>query len=911
MQFPQSVLSVLERGGHLVTANARSARDLRQLYSEHQVLHTQRDAWASPRIYDWHSWLAEQWHQLLLTGTEPRLLLNALQEESIWAAIIRPEVESRSLISPREVGRLAQNAWARLAAYGGLAKLRQGPWGTADTAGDRSLSTDTQEPELFRRWALEFERRCQRSEWLSAALLPWVIAEAITHRTVNAPAEVAWTGFDRTTPAEAAVHAALDIAGCAQSNASLDTHAATRRVSLPTLEQELEACALRARDTLRENPSARIGVLLQNPSSVRAQLDRIFRRVLMPDSEALRTVPEKAVYEFTLGLPLGDIPMVRAALLLLQWMDGPIEREQISWLLSTGFFALTEDTTALTAADARLQQEELLPPEMKLDALLNRLEKHAHIGGAVARWVSAMRQARALIAPQLTRERSCSQWVETVVAALSAAGWPGTRVEDSISYQVRDRWHDILEDVASLDFAETRLSYDKFLGHLVSHAQSALFTSESEGAPVSISGVLESAGRVYDAAWVLQATDDAWPIRSSAHSMLPRWLQAELAMPRGDSAQDAAFSAAVFARLTHSTVSLTFSYARESSTGTQRPALLFADFPLDILTGATVRKSAYLAGAFEDLPAVVWPGVTHEAGGQDTLKMQAACPFQAFAAKRLGARELRSSAHGLDAAQRGTLLHNVLQTLWTDPRMKSSAGLHALVTNNALTMCIAEHVDKWLGKYAVDASVWDEAYLQLERQRLCTLIDSWLMLELDRPPFEVENTEQKKTVDIKGLRLNIRLDRVDKLVGEEGVAGHILLDYKTGDVHASKWLGPRIEEPQLPLYATAGDVDGLVDVFFAQLRPGKLCFTGSSAESQELVSANATKKRTAESAEHFNTTLASWAEWLNETSQQFQDGLAIVDPKNGPETCKYCALGGLCRVAESGRPSQAADEDEQ
>ena len=909
MQFPQGVLSILECGGQLITANARSARDLRQLHSEHQALHSQT-AWASPQIHDWHSWLSEQWHQLLLTGAEPRLLLSGLQEESIWAAIIRPELEARSLISPAEVARLAQNAWARLATYGGLAKLRQGPWDFAETGSDRSLSNETQEPELFRRWAVEFERRCQRNGWLSSSLLPWVIAEAISDRTLNAPIEIAWTGFDRTTPAEAAIQAALTTAGCAQSNAPLNMHAATRRVSLPTLEQEIEACALWARDTLRENPSARVGVLLQNPSGVRAQLDRTFRRILMPGSEALRTTLEKPAYEFTLGLPLGDIPMIRSALLLLQWMDGAIERDQISWLLSTGFFALSEDTIALTAADARLQQEELLPPEMTLDALLSRLERHAHIGGAVGRWTSAMRQARAAITPQLARDRSCRQWVETIVAALSSAGWPGTRVEDSVSYQVRDRWHDILEDVASLDFTETRLPYEKFLGHLLSHARSALFTSQSEGAPVSISGVLESAGRLYDAAWVLQATDDAWPIRSSAHSMLPHWLQAELAMPRGDAQQDSDFSWSVLKRLQHSTASITFSHARESAAGTQRPAPLFDGFPLEVLSLAADRKSAYLAEPFEDLAAITWPGVTHEAGGQDTLKMQAACPFQAFASKRLGARELRSSAHGFDAAQRGTLLHNVLQTLWNDPRMKSNAGLHALVASNTLTACITEHVDKWLGKYSSDAGAWDDAYLQLERQRLCTLIDSWLMLELNRPSFEVESTEQKKAVDIHGLRLNIRLDRVDKLVNDEGTEGRILIDYKTGDVHASRWLGPRIEEPQLPLYAIAGHVDGLRDIFFAQLRPGKVCFTGSSAESQELVSVNPTRKRSAASEENFSAMLARWTEWLNETSQQFQDGLASVDPKNGADTCKYCALGGLCRVSESGRAPQAPDEEE-
>jgi ATP-dependent helicase/nuclease subunit B len=909
MQFPQSALSLLDRGGQLITANARSARDLRHFHGEHQAARAQQDAWASPQIYDWHSWLAEMWQRLLLTGTESRLLLSGPQEEFLWASIIRPEVETRSLISPQEVARLARTAWERLATYGGLARLRQGPWGAADN--DRSNTANTQEPELFRRWAIEFERRCQRNGWLSSAVLPWVIAEAIAQRTLEVPAEIAWSGFDRTTPAEAALRAALEAAGGLQSDAASDRVADPRRIAAQASEQEIEACAQWARDLLRDRSDARIGILLPNPADVRAQLDRVFRRILMPASTGLRVSPERPLYEFTLGLPLGDVPMVRSALLLLQWMAAPIEREQISWLLASGFFALSEDTTALAVADTKLQQEELMPPEMSLGLLLARLERAGNTAGAVGRWASAMRQAKAIIHPLLDRDRSCRQWVDAIADALRAAGWPGTRAEDSVSFQVRDRWHDILVALASLDFAGTRLSYGKFLGYLLSQAHSALFTAESEDAPVSISGVLESAGRLYDAVWVLQATDDAWPIRSSAHSMLPQWLQAELAMPRGDAQQDAAFSSAVFKRLQQSSSQLVFSYAREGANGPQRPAPLLAAITEENTAAISEPRSLFLAEAFEDTSAIAWPGGAHEAGGQDTLKMQAACPFQAFAVKRLGTRDQRSSAHGLDAAQRGILLHNVLHTLWNDPRMKSSIGLHALVASNILAPCIEEHVDRWLGTFAADGSEWTETYLQLERQRLCTLIDSWLMLELDRPPFEVEKTEQTNPVEIAGLKLRIRLDRVDRLVSDEDSAGRILLDYKTGDANSARWMGPRIDEPQLPLYAVAGKVDALRDVFFAQLRPGKLCFTGSGADSQALVSVNATAKSAVESAAAFNAALGSWREWLDETSRQFQDGLATVDPKKEAETCRYCPLGSLCRVAETGHaPALQGDGEE-
>jgi len=42
------------------------------------------------------------------------------------------------------------------------------------------------------------------------------------------------------------------------------------------------------------------------------------------------------------------------------------------------------------------------------------------------------------------------------------------------------------------------------------------------------------------------------------------------------------------------------------------------------------------------------------------VKDQAACPFRAFAAHRLGAEGLQFPHTGLDALERGTLVHRVL-----------------------------------------------------------------------------------------------------------------------------------------------------------------------------------------------------------------------------------------------------------
>ena len=52
----------------------------------------------------------------------------------------------------------------------------------------------------------------------------------------------------------------------------------------------------------------------------------------------------------------------------------------------------------------------------------------------------------------------------------------------------------------------------------------------------------------------------------------------------------------------------------------------------------------------------------------------------------------------------------------------------------------------------------------------------WLALERQRAPFEVLAVEEARSVEIGGVRLELRLDRADRLDG----GGDLLLDYKTG-----------------------------------------------------------------------------------------------------------------------------------
>jgi ATP-dependent helicase/nuclease subunit B len=162
-----------------------------------------------------------------------------------------------------------------------------------------------------------------------------------------------------------------------------------------------------------------------------------------------------------------------------------------------------------------------------------------------------------------------------------------------------------------------------------------------------------------------------------------------------------------------------------------------------------------------------------------------------------------------------------------------------------------------------------------------------------------------------GLRVQVRPDRVDRLA--DGTLA--IVDYKTGKVRSEAWLGPRPDEPQLPLYATAcvqgvvggqgGGAERVGALMFAQLRPGDTRAVALAHAEGLLPGATVigpTEIRITRPG--WDGLLADWQEVLAQLAQQFVAGDAAVAPKDYPQTCRTCALALACRAAERSSAAQ-------
>jgi len=163
-------------------------------------------------------------------------------------------------------------------------------------------------------------------------------------------------------------------------------------------------------------------------------------------------------------------------------------------------------------------------------------------------------------------------------------------------------------------------------------------------------------------------------------------------------------------------------------------------------------------------------------------------------------------------------------------------------------------------------------------------------------------------VSVGGLKLRLRADRIDR-VGNDGLADgqRLLIDYKSGKVSTKDWEGMRPNEPQLPLYAIFGNVGNVRGVAFARINVEKTRLEGCVSDARGQLFASATKNSKLTANPYDEAMREEWTTALLNLAEDFLHGEALVDPKDGTKTCKFCAMPGLCRVAEK---REASTEDE-
>ncbi len=811
----------------ILCPSARLARSIQNDIAK-QNERAGRSQWQSLDVQTLGQWLDGVIEHGLLTGPiaeqAPPYLLSAFNEQLLWEEVITQS--------------LKKNAFGELFDISGLA--------SAAMEANRYVIAwnlhvprehQAEETRQFLHWQRMFQQRCSELGALeSVRYMDWQLAQ-LENGAGELPARIAFGGFDQTAPQEQRLRDILVSRGVevAEYKTTAEIPAQAQHVQLENHDAECRAAVAWVRQQLAENPAVRLAIVVPRLSEVRNQLADLLDDVFYPQSMRPTLADMPRHYNFSLGVPLAQQPVIQAALNLLRMLTAyQLQQADVSVLLLSPFWSANrKEADARALLDAAMREK--LPMQFTLARLIEFIQAQQAEG---LKLESLLANIQAAIAIPTSRKQLALQWAQTFDAILEALGWPGQRNINSVEYQALNAWQKALQQLAGMDALDKKLTVSEAVSYLQQICADQVFQAETELEPsIQILGIMEGLSAPVDALWCMHMNDHIWPPPARPNPLLPAFMQRAAGLPNADNHVQAVFAATIQQRLLYSTCEIVFSSSRMDGESQLRPSPLMQDVPVfegkvELADTLAEQLSHAVHDTLEYVDDHLAPPVQegeHVSGGTGLLKAQAVCPAWAFYQYRLGAKALKVPTAGLDNMARGSLVHGVLEDFW---RKRHFADLRQM-SAEALMQALDAAVSSTIQAFAAESSVVSATVLELEAERLLKLVGDWLTYEKARDvSFRIVDCEVGKKVQICGIEVTLKIDRVHRL--ENG--GLEFIDYKTGQPPSiSSWGEDRITEPQLPIYATfyADPDDSVAGIYFGMVKTAEHVFSGVSEKNFE------------------------------------------------------------------------------
>ncbi len=881
----------------VVTPNRRLALALKSQFHHYQ-LKQELLVWHTPDILSLSALVERFYYDTLYTDHTSAFpfLLSTAQEQCLWESIIQSSEAGKALLRISSTAKQVREAWQLAQAWRLLPKFKT-----------CSLNEDAQ---AFLDWSERYQQITTQKRQIDRACVVDLIAENYRSLNINKPGTLICYGFDQLTPQQAFFFDQLDHAGCTILAANLSNSPAVhhgKSVEFRSRRDEILHVAAWTRSKLETtHHQVKIGIVVPALNEYRNELLRVFKTVMYPDVRCALPdhLPVVAPYNVSLGQSLLSYPLIDAALVTLELLVQKVAFNRFSQWLRCPFLAGADDEMQQRAIlDQQLRQ--FVQPLVTLERLLEQVQhcRAAKYCPVLQQLLSDLVQFRLNQFSSINGHTAFTQQFNSV---LRIAGLPGARTPSSTEYQIFEKWQQLLNDFSALDHVQAQTSDREAVIRLRRMAQETLFQPQTPEVPIQILGVLEAVGITFDHLWVMGLSERHWPLHARPNPFLPIELQRREKLTLGSPSEALAFSQRLTQTWFSAATDVIVSYPRfsnESDGHEVKPSPLIRHLPQLEPQHLTLTQhvdliiqSCQLEYVEDGQVLPIDPKVTGVAikGGTQVIKDYAACPFRAWAKHRLSIRRSDVPHEGLNALERGSLVHQIMALLWE--QLKSRQNLEFLSLQE-LEQLIDRSVDNAIQSMQKQRlGMLTGRFAQIERQRLNRLVRGWLELEKKREDFTVIAIEQPCSVSIGGIKLNGRLDRVDELANGQ----HLIIDYKTGRQSVRTMIGERPDEPQLPLYLVAGESTAqMAGVAFATIKQEAMEFVAVLREDDLLPGVKVfTELNGYKTLSSWEELVAVWQRNLTDLATGFASGNATVDPKSYPETCRYCELQSFCRIYE-------------
>ena len=835
----------IEKNQLILTANQRLAAQIQQAWGRY--ISAKNQVWKTPRVMSLEHWLSFCWNELvdqnhdLVNGYAQ---IGRLQNIFYWEQAIAKQDDGLD----QSFATMANDCF----------ELCQ-RWNIeADQIDDQSTAVNK-----FKRWAKTYQSILDKKQLLTSPSTWSKVAEGFAQHGLNTENSIYLYGFQSIPPLqqrvlEAATSDIIPIEVMGES-------ASISKYECPEPKVELEIAAKWAAQQLLNDPNQRIGLIIPDLNNRVSETARLI-------NEALAANNCSTAVNISAGVKLSETPLLQSALSLLEMTEYKLPMAHWLGIVNSSYWHFNHLPIQFKV-DCELQLRETKKYDLSLDKftqIIRAQQSKLDDPDSIQPQLQPLYDTQQLIRQTAKAKKTFAQWAEFFKQFTAQLGWPGLKQPNSLQYQQIQYWEKLLGFFSELDNLAIEISHSRALSYLQKLANEHLFHPQTGDAPLQVLGLLEAVGLQFDQLWITGMHSDNFPASGSINPVLSASYQRQHKMP---------FS--VPEKELNIAKNLLSNFAINSNQ-------LFVSYP--ITDGKTPLEQSPLICHYEqqNLHTIVGDMALHNwldqpyscdinidaghpysapkepiRGGSSILKNQSTCPFNAFAIHRLWAKEFEQPAIGLEAIDRGSIVHEILYRLWN--QWQSSKVFLAL-NEQQLNDQLSTTIDTVLIEQATKNPILlGDNFKQLEKQRLCKLIHQWLEIERQRPPFEVKETEQKKQLSLGELSISLIMDRLDTVEDET-----LVIDYKTGSVKSDVWLGDRPEDPQLPLYILASNPQPQ-GCAFASLKGNEQKFIGIS--NNHII-------KGIKVADNWDLQLQDWQQSIDNLAQEFIQGKALLHSYN-------------------------------
>ncbi len=625
-----------------------------------------------------------------------------------------------------------------------------------------------------------------------------------------------------------------------------------------TTEDEINTVAQWAKDLHAQNPDKYIAIVCPTLNREHHQIKSIFDQVF---ADTLIETGGKS-YNISLGLPLSDYPLIRHILNILtlcqQLQSNHISTDTFNAVITSPYIS---DAQKEQSARALLVNKvlKLEKTHFRFSHLKNILDATPQLKNSIQFTLTQVSKTK----------QPHDQWLSLFDNCLQNWGFAVDRTLSSTEYQLFNKYQSARLGLNQLSQASETITMLNAILDLKKWLSQVIFQAQSAKTPIQILGSLEAEGLVFDYAWVVGMTDEFLPVALNAPRFIPSNIAQKHQIPHSNFALISKDAQDTLNNLTHLAKSVIFSYAKTHFQSEQQPTPLF-----EFTNHQPPTNHKYQPVAMDNLTDTQSNPITDTQvnNGVSILKDQMACAFKGFT-HRLKTRTFNEPYIGLSRMEQGNIIHKALQYFYQDiPTQKALLALD----DNKLERLIQQKILSALKYYD------ESGFKNIEQIRVAQILHQFIAIEKTRNPFTVVSTEEEMHAVVSGLQFTTRLDRLDEMDNGDKV----IFDYKTGNPTVSHWCGEAIQEPQLPIYATSKDTQGIA---FIQLNADKISIKGLSKDEESLP-----KQSARNSCKEWDEQIIIWEKILNAASQDFQQGKAQVLPNK--IACQYCEYDALCRI---------------